>query len=184
MSGYYKYYSECMMFILFVLWLKYWLNDLRSCYKCRAYESKMASVLNLIAGSLVSYPLNCPLFPYLKEMGFPLSYPLHPYMEVLGSLVCMAKFPRQPIGSPLHCPLFSYLEVVSCPLFPYMEVVDSLICMAKFPRTVHGQPTPLPMCSLRAAKKVVPLFFSVWVINKFEKVAGNEPLSLVKYIVL
>ena len=62
------------------------------CYKCLACESKMASILNLIVGSSVGCPLNCPLFPYLKEVGCPLSCPLYQYMEVVDSL-CMAKFP-------------------------------------------------------------------------------------------
>ena len=67
------------------------------CYKCPACKSKMASILNLIVGSSVGCPLNCPLFPYLKVVGCPLSCPLscplYPYMEVMGNLICMAKFP-------------------------------------------------------------------------------------------
>ena len=127
-----------------------------TCYKCLACESKMASILNLIVGSSVGCPLNCPLFTYLKEVGYPLSCPLscplYPYMAVVGRLICMAKFPwaahEQPTPLPTELPTFSCLEVVgcplNCPLFPYMEVVGSLICMAKFPWAAHGQPTPLP----------------------------------------
>ena len=68
-----------------------------TCYKCLACESKMASILNLIVGSVVGCPLNCPLFPYLKVVNYPLccplSCPLYLYMAVVGSLICMAKFP-------------------------------------------------------------------------------------------
>ena len=84
------------------------------------------------------------------ELSCPLSCPLYPYMEVVGSLICMAKFPWAAhfTHCPLSCPLFSYLVamgcLLSCPLFPYMEVVGSPICMAKFLWAAHGQPTPLP----------------------------------------
>ena len=67
------------------------------CYKCLVCESWMASILNLIVGSSVCCPRNCPLLPYLKVVGYPLSCPLscplYPYMAVVGSLICMAKFP-------------------------------------------------------------------------------------------
>ena len=142
-----------------------------TCYKCLACESKMASILNLIVGSSVGCPLNCPLFPYLKVVGYqlscPLSCPLYPYKAVVGSLICMAKFPwaahGQPTPLPTELPSFSCFEVVgcplSCPLFPYMEVEDSLNCMAKFSWAAHGQPTPLPTCSHWAAKWAAPLLF-------------------------
>ena len=59
------------------------------CYKCLAYESKMAYIFYLIVGISVG----CPLFPYSKVQDFPLSCRLYPYMEVVGSLIYMAKFP-------------------------------------------------------------------------------------------
>ena len=53
--------------------------------------------LPFLVGSSVGCPLNCPIYPYLKELGCQLSCtlscPLYPYMEVVGSLLCMAKFP-------------------------------------------------------------------------------------------
>ena len=138
-----------------------------TCYKCIACESKMASILNLIVGSSVGCPLNCPLFPYLKVVGYLLSCPLYPYMAVVGSLICMANFPWAAHPTAHWAAHFFIFEVVgcllSCPLFPYMEVVASLICMAKFPWAAHGQPTPLPTCSPWAAKWAAPLFFFfVW----------------------
>ena len=125
--------------------INYYMHYIHMYYKCIACESKMAPILNLIVGSSVGCPLNCPLFRYLKEAGCP----LYPYMELVGSLICMAKFPWaahwQTTPLPNELPTFSYFESVgcllSCPLFPYMEVVGSLICMAKFPWTAHGQPT-------------------------------------------
>ena len=130
-----------------------------TCYTCLACESKMASILNLIVGSSVGYlkVVGCPL-------SCPLSYPLYPYMEVVGSLICVAKFPWAVHGQstplPTELSTFSCLEVVgcplNCPLFPYMEVVGSLICMAKFPWAAHGQPTPLPTCSPWAAPLLFP----------------------------
>ena len=71
-------------------------------------ESKIASILNLIVGSSVGNPLNCPLFPYLKVVGYPLSCPLscplYPYMAVVGCLICMAKFPWAAHGQPTPLP--------------------------------------------------------------------------------
>ena len=149
-------------------------------YECLACESKMASIFNLIVGSSVGCPLKCPLFPYLKVMGYPLSFPLscpllvYPYnYGSSGQPNLHGKIPMgSPLRCPLSCPLFSYLEVVvcllscplSCPLFPYMEVVGSLICIAKFPWAAHGQPTPLPTCSPWAA----PLFFCFRMDNSVE----------------
>ena len=63
------------------------------CYNYLACESMMASIFNLMVGSSVCCPLNCPLFQYLKVVGYPLSYPLYPYLAVVGCLICMAKFP-------------------------------------------------------------------------------------------
>ena len=134
------------------------------------HESKMASILNLIVGSWVGCPLNCPLFPFLKVVGYPLicplSCPLYPFMAVVGSLICMEKFPwaahGQPTPLPTELPTFSYLEVVgcllSCPLFPYMEVVGSLICMAKFPWAAHSVAHVQPMGMEVGSSPV----FSVW----------------------
>ena len=86
--------------------------------------------------------------PYLHgkiPTGSPLCYPLFPYMRVVGSLICMAKFPwadhLHPTPLPTELPTFSYLEEVGCPLsllFPYMGEVGSLICIAKFPRAAHS----------------------------------------------
>ena len=73
-----------------------------------------------------------------------------PYMAVVGSLICMAKFPWAALLTPLptKLPTFLYLEVVgyplSCPLFPYMDVVGSLICMAKFPWAAHSVSHVMP----------------------------------------
>ena len=85
-----------------------------TCYKCLACESKMASILNLIVDSSVGCPLNCPLFPYLKVVRYPLSCPLscqlYLYVAVVGSLICMAKFPWaahwQPDPLPTELPTF------------------------------------------------------------------------------
>ena len=74
------------------------------------HESKMASILNSIVDSSVGCPLNCPLFPFLKVVGYPLSCPLscplYPYMEVVGSLICMAKFPWAAHWQPTPLPTF------------------------------------------------------------------------------
>ena len=135
-------------FCLFCEYMENWfeiincnMNYIHTCYKCLTCETKMASIMNLIVGSSVGCPLNCPPFQYLKVVGCPLSCPLYPYMEVMGSLICMAKstwaahgqpnpLPTElptvyiygssgqpylhgkiPMGSPLRCPL-------SCPLYP------------------------------------------------------------------
>ena len=126
------------------------------------------------SGQFSGLPTTLPTISILESSGYPLSCPmscpLYPYMAVVGSLICMAKFPwaahGQPTPLPTELPTFSYLEVegcllspLSCPLFPYMEEVGSLICMAKFPWATHGQPTPLPTCSPWAAKWAAPLFF-------------------------
>ena len=76
-------------------------------------------------GQLTPLPTELPTFSYLEVVGCllsfplscPLSCPLFPFMEVVGSLICMAKFPWaarsvahvQPMGS----------EVGSSPVFPY-----------------------------------------------------------------
>ena len=87
-----------------------------TCYKYLACESKMASILDLIVGSLVGCPLNCSLFPYLKVVGYPLSCPLscllYPYMALVGSLICMEKFPWAAHGQPT--PLLTELPTFSC----------------------------------------------------------------------
>ena len=72
----------------------------------------MAYVLNRIVGSSVGCPLNSPLFPFLKGVGYPLScplncplsFPLYLYMAVVGTLICMAKFPLAAHGQPTPLP--------------------------------------------------------------------------------
>ena len=79
------------------------------CYKCLGCESKIASILNLIMGSLVGGPLSCPL-----------SCPLYPYMEVvnihtkmksglpIGGVCAIHGLPNEAVGSSVDrsCPLF------------------------------------------------------------------------------
>ena len=59
-------------------------------------------------GQPTPLPIELPTFSYLEVMGCllscPLSCPLFPDMEVVGSLICMAKFPWAAHGSPLRCP--------------------------------------------------------------------------------
>ena len=57
-------------------------------------------------GSPLHCPLSCPLFSHLEVVGCPLSFPLfpYPYMEVVGSLICMAKFPWVAHGQPTPLP--------------------------------------------------------------------------------
>ena len=59
-------------------------------------------------GQFSGLPNDCPLFPYLKVVGYPLSFPLscplYPYMAVVGSLICMAKFPWAAHGQPTPLP--------------------------------------------------------------------------------
>ena len=127
-----------------------------TCYKCLACESNMASILNLKVGSSVGYPLNCPLFPFLKVVGYQLrcqlSCPLYPYMAVVDSLICMAKFPwaanEQRTPLPTELPTFFMFGSSGLPTeLPPVSIYGSsgqLICMAKFPWAAHEQPTPLP----------------------------------------
>ena len=79
-----------------------------TCYKCLACGSKIGFILHLIMGSSVGCPLNCPVFPYLKVVGFPLTCPLtcplYPYMEVVGNLICMQNYNEQPIPLPTELP--------------------------------------------------------------------------------
>ena len=113
-------HAWCTFRLLSEYWfeiINYNTHYIHMCYTCLACESKMASILYLIVGSSVG----CPLFPYLKIVACPrsclLSCPLYLHMEVVGSLICMAKFPLtahstaywaaycfQPMGSPLRWP--------------------------------------------------------------------------------
>ena len=123
-----------------------------TCYKYIACESKMASILNLIVGSSVGFPLNCPLFPYLKVVGYPLSgplsCPLYPYMAVVGSLICMAKFPWaahwQPTPLPTELPtLFMFGSSGLSTELPTVSIYGS-----SGQPNLHGK---IPMGSPRAA---------------------------------
>ena len=130
----------------FCLFCEYWfeiinynMHYIHMCYKCLACKSKMASILNLIVGSSVGCPLNCPLFPYLKAHELPT---ISVYRSS-GQPYLHGKIPMgSPLRCPLSCPLFhiwkQWTALLSCPLFPYMEVVGSLICMAKFPLAAHS----------------------------------------------
>ena len=65
------------------------MHYMHMCYKCLPYESKIASILNLMVGRSVGCPLNYPLFQYLKGVGYPLSCllscPLYSYMDEVGT---------------------------------------------------------------------------------------------------
>ena len=55
---------------------------------------------------------------YLEVVGCPLSCPLFPYMEVVGSLICMAKFPLAAHGQPTPLPTCSpWAAKWAAPLF-------------------------------------------------------------------
>ena len=124
------------------------------CYKCFAYESKMAAIFN--SGQFSGLPTELPTISILESSVLPTELPTElPTISVYGSSGQSNLHGKIPMGSPWAAhstanwaALFSYFEVVgcplSCPLFLYMEVVGSLICMAKFPWPAHGQPTPLP----------------------------------------
>ena len=78
-----------------------------TCYKCLALI-KDGLHFKFNRGRSVGCPLNCPLFPFLKVVGYPmscpLSCPLYPYMAVVCSLICMAKFPWVAHGQPTPLP--------------------------------------------------------------------------------
>ena len=150
-----------------------------TCYKCLACESKMASILNLIVGSSVGCPLNCPLFPYLKVVGYPLSCllscPLYPYMAVVGSLICMAKFPwaahEQPTPLPTELPTFFMFGSSGLPTeLPPVSIYGSSgqpnlhgkILMGS-PWAAHSVVHVQPMGSEVGSSPV----FSVWVASIF-----------------
>ena len=152
---------------VFVFIREYWfeiinynMHYIHMCYKCLACESKMASILNLIVGSSVGCPLNCPQVSYLKIVGCklncPLSCLLYPYMKVAGSLICMTKFPWASYGQPAPLPTQlptvsiygssgqSYLHgkipmdstlrcPVTCLLFSNLEAVGCLLSCPLFP---------------------------------------------------
>ena len=76
------------------------------CYECLACESKMAFIFN--SGQLSGLPTELPTISLLESCGLPtelptelptfsllevVGCPLFPYMEVVGSLICLAKFP-------------------------------------------------------------------------------------------
>ena len=113
-------------------------------YKCLACESKMSSILNSIVGNSVGCPLSCPR-----------SCPLYPYMEVVGSQICMAKFPWA--ATPLPT-----VSIYGSSGQPNLH--------GKIPMGTHGQPTPLPTCSPWVVKWAAPLFFSVWGIRNYIQV--------------
>ena len=124
---FYKFGSTCSYVMLFniqnawcsfCLFCEYWfeiinynMHCIHMCYKCFACEFKIASILNLIVGNSV----DCPLFPYLKEVDCLLTCPpicpLYPYMEEVGSLICVAKFPWAAHSA---ANFYSYNEAVGC----------------------------------------------------------------------
>ena len=119
----------------------------------------MASILNLIVGSSVGCPLNCPLFTYLKVVGYPLSCPLscplYPYMAVVGSLICMAKFPWAAHGQPTPLPteLSTFFMFGSSGLPTELPPVS--IIWSSGQRNLHGK---IPMGSPRAAHSAAHFF--------------------------
>ena len=122
-------YSFCLFCEYWFEIINYDMHYKHMCYKCLACESKMASILNLIVGILVSSGLPTELTTELPTELPPIS--------VYWSSGQPYLYGKIPIGSPLRCPL-------SCPLSPYVEVVGSLICMAKFPWAAHSIPRKLP----------------------------------------
>ena len=112
--------------------------------------------LPFLVGSSVGCPLNCQLYPYSKEVDFPLSCslscPLYPYMEVVGSLICMAKFPwachGQPTLLPTELPTFSTFGSSWLPTeLPTVSIYGSSgqpNLHGKIQWAAHWQPTPLP----------------------------------------
>ena len=129
------------------------------CYKCLACESKMASILDLIVCSSVGCQLTCPLFPYLKVMdcppSCPLSCPLYSYMEVVGSLICMSKFPWaahwQPTRLPTELPTFFIFGRSGLPTELPTEVPTVSIYGSSGQPNLHGE---IPMGGSRAAHSV------------------------------
>ena len=81
------------------------MHYMHMCYKCLPYESKIASILNLMVGRSVGCPLNYPLFQYLKGVGYPLSCllscPLYSYMDEVGTPT--EKTGELPTSLPIGC---------------------------------------------------------------------------------
>ena len=71
----------------------------------------MAKFPSAAHGQPTPLPTELPTFQYLEAVGCqlscPLSCPLFPYMEVVGSLICMAKFPWAAHGQPTPLPTCS-----------------------------------------------------------------------------
>ena len=119
-------------------------------------------------------PLNCPLLPYLKVVGYPLSCPLscplYPYIAVVGSLICMAKFhlaTHGPTLLPTELPTFFLIGSSGLPTELPTELPTVSLYGSSGQPNLHGKipmgspqaPTLLPTCSPWAAKWAAPLFF-------------------------
>ena len=106
-------------------------------------------------GSSVGCPLNCPLLPYLKVVGYPLSCPLYcplnPYMAVVCSLICMAKFPWAAHGQPTLLPTFFIFWRGGLPTELPTELPNVSIYGSSGQPNLHGK---IPMGSPRAAHSV------------------------------
>ena len=153
-----------------------------TCYKCLACESKMASIWDLIVGSSVGYPLNGPLFPYLKVVGYPLSCqlncPLYPNMAVVGSLICMANFPWAAHGQPhstahwaAHCFMFGSSGLST-------ELPTVVIHGSSGQPNLHGKiPMGCPLsCPLFSYLKVVGCLLNCplsWSLFPYMEVVGS-----------
>ena len=135
-----------------------------TCYKCLACESKMVSILNLIVGSSVGCPLSCPLSCLL-----------------VGSLICMAKFPWAAHGQPtpllIELPTFFMFGSSGLPTELPTELQTVSIYGSSGQPNLHGKiPMGSPLRCPRAAhgqrSGQLPCFFRMGYLNlsKIEKV--------------
>ena len=109
-----------------------------------------------ILNSIVGNSLGCPLFQYLKVVGYPLNCPLScqlfPYLEVEGSLICMAKFPYEAHGQPTALPTILIIWSSGLPTVAIFESSGQ--------PNLHGK--IVPICSPMAAHCTAHFFSIIW----------------------
>ena len=120
------------MFILFVLWILIWDNNLYHASYTHVLHVSCMLIKDVFhfefnSGQLSGLPTELPTYSILESSGLPTELLTElPTISVYGSSGQPNLHGKIPMGSPLRCPQ-------SCSLSPYMEVVGRLICMA------HGQ---------------------------------------------
>ena len=126
-------------------------------------------------GSPLLLSTELPTFSYLEVVGCPLSCPLFPYKEVVGSLICMAKFPWAAMGSPLHCPLscqlFSYFGSSGLPTELPTELPTVSIYGSSGQTNLHGK---IPMGSPQATNSVAN-------VQPMGSEVGSSPVFFLPY---